>query len=189
MPAPAESDSKQHANAGGAAPHAGMAPLGSNNNMLESAPASERSDAFSLPVSEGDNSARQGFNQVQNFKMSGKDQDIDAAALLAVSGQKSSASRGLDGLEVGLDDANSQPGLAISVSEIVDNHLNNDSSGKKGEDDLAEMEKLLKSGGAFGGKDLSNTFKKIRGEIAAAELKDGQVSNTDSSAKKDMNNH
>jgi len=37
-----------------------------------------------------------------------------------------------------------------------------------GEDDMAEMEKLLKSGGAFGGnKNLSNTFKKIRGEIAA----------------------
>ena len=27
------------------------------------------------------------------------------------------------------------------------------------------MEKLLKSGGAFGGKGLSDTFKKIRGEI------------------------
>jgi len=32
------------------------------------------------------------------------------------------------------------------------------------------MEKLLKSGGAFGGnKNLSNTFKKIRGEIAAGQ--------------------
>ena len=40
------------------------------------------------------------------------------------------------------------------------------SRGKGGaEDDMAEMEKLLKSGGAFGGKDLSNTFKKIRGEL------------------------
>ena len=38
---------------------------------------------------------------------------------------------------------------------------------------MAEMEKLLKSGGAFGGnKNLSNTFKKIRGEIAA-ENEDG----------------
>jgi len=31
---------------------------------------------------------------------------------------------------------------------------------------MAEMEKLLKSGGAFGGKqNLSNTFKRIRDEI------------------------
>ena len=36
---------------------------------------------------------------------------------------------------------------------------------KDGIDDIAEMEKLLKSSGAFGGKDLSNTFKKIRGEL------------------------
>jgi len=40
-----------------------------------------------------------------------------------------------------------------------------------GEDEMAEMEKLLKSDGAFGGnKNLSNTFKKIRGEIAANNL-------------------
>jgi len=32
--------------------------------LLEQAPESERSEAFSVPVSEGDNSARQGFNQV-----------------------------------------------------------------------------------------------------------------------------
>ena len=32
-------------------------------------------------------------------------------------------------------------------------------------DDIEEMEKLLKSGGAFGGKGLGDTFKKIRGEI------------------------
>ena len=30
---------------------------------------------------------------------------------------------------------------------------------------MAEMEKLLKSGGAFGGKDLSNTFKQVRTEL------------------------
>ena len=156
--------------------------------MLEGAPESERSDAFSLPVSEGDNSARQGFNQVQNFKMSGQhhhqiSNDEDAADLLAASGHKSTASNALDGLEVGLEDANSQPGLAISVSEIVDKNAG--SSGKKadGEDDLAEMEKLLKSGGAFGGKDLSNTFKKIRGEIAAADFND-EASIPNSSAKK-----
>ena len=46
--------------------------------------------------------------------------------------------------------------------------------GADGEDDMAEMEKLLKSGGAFGGKqNLSNTFKKIRGEIAAGNNEDG----------------
>lgn len=32
--------------------------------LLEQAPESERSEAFSIPVSDGDNSARQGFNQV-----------------------------------------------------------------------------------------------------------------------------
>ena len=55
------------------------------------------------------------------------------------------------------------------MSEI---RVDNQDSVKKGEgdaDDLAEMEKLLKSGNAFGGKSLSKTFKKIRGEIAAAE--------------------
>ena len=55
------------------------------------------------------------------------------------------------------------------MSEI---RVDNQDSVKKGEgdaDDIAEMEKLLKSGGAFGGKSLSKTFKKIRGEIAAAE--------------------
>lgn len=31
---------------------------------------------------------------------------------------------------------------------------------------MAEMEKLLKSGGAFGVMHLGNTFKKIRGELA-----------------------
>lgn len=40
--------------------------------LLEQAPESERSDAFSIPHSESDNSARGQFNQVQNLKMSGK---------------------------------------------------------------------------------------------------------------------
>jgi len=43
--------------------------------LLEQAPESERSNAFSIPVSAsegGSSSARQGFNQVQNFAMSGK---------------------------------------------------------------------------------------------------------------------
>ena len=42
--------------------------------MFEQAPESERSDAISIPISasEGDSSARQGFNCVQNFAMSGK---------------------------------------------------------------------------------------------------------------------
>ena len=60
------------------------------------------------------------------------------------------------------------------MSEI---RVDNQDSVKKGEgdaDDMAEMEKLLKSGGAFGGKSLSKTFKKIRGEIAAAEA-DGDL--------------
>ena len=42
--------------------------------LLEQAPESERSNAFSIPISasEGDSSARQGFNCVQNFAKSGK---------------------------------------------------------------------------------------------------------------------
>ena len=39
-------------------------------------------------------------------------------------------------------------------------------------DDIEEMEKLLKSGGAFGGKGLGDTFKKIRGEIQQDGLAD-----------------
>ena len=64
------------------------------------------------------------------------------------------------------------------MSEI---RVDNQDSVKKGEgdaDDIAEMEKLLKSGGAFGGKSLSKTFKKIRGEIAAAEA-DGDFGDED----------
>lgn len=40
--------------------------------QLDQAPESERSEAFSMPVSEELNSARQNFNQVQTLKMSGK---------------------------------------------------------------------------------------------------------------------
>lgn len=47
---------------------------------------------------------------------------------------------------------------------------------------MAEMEKLLKSGGAFGGKqDFSDTFKKIRGEIEGQpDLDDSKLQNDDS---------
>ena len=42
--------------------------------LLDQAPESERSNAFSIPnsASEGDSSARQGFDCVQNFAKSGK---------------------------------------------------------------------------------------------------------------------
>jgi len=41
--------------------------------LLEQAPESERSNAFSMPISESESgSARQGFNCMQNLRMSGK---------------------------------------------------------------------------------------------------------------------
>jgi len=78
---------------------------------------------------------------------------------------KVSASEALGNLEVGFDDEGAQPanGNELQISEI------RQSSGRQcgeGEDDMAEMEKLLKSGGAFGVMHLGNTFKKIRGELA-----------------------
>ena len=123
-----------------------------NGNFLEQAPESERSDAFSMPVSDADcSSARQGFNQLQNLK---------------------SAGQNLEDLDVALDGVVGQPGMPIEQQDSADLRMSaiqpdNASSGKKGdgEDEIAEMEKLLKSGGAFGGKDLSNTFKKIRNQI------------------------
>ena len=39
---------------------------------------------------------------------------------------------------------------------------------------MEEMEKLLKSGGAFGGKELGDTFKKIRGEIQLDDFADNE---------------
>ena len=60
----------------------------------------------------------------------------------------------------------------LLISEIrADDNLT--SSKKDAVDDMEEMEKLLKSGGAFGGKGLGDTFKKIRGEIQ----QDGLASN------------
>lgn len=70
----------------------------------------------------------------------------------------------------------------LQISEIrADNQTSDKKDGEDG-DDMAEMEKLLKSGGAFGGKqDLSDTFKKIRGEIEGQEeLDDSQRQNDDS---------
>ena len=52
--------------------------------------------------------------------------------------------------------------MLISEIRADDNQA---SSKKDAVDDIEEMEKLLKSGGAFGGKGLGDTFKKIRGEI------------------------
>ena len=97
---------------------------------------------------------------------------------------KDSASDVLDNLEINLDEADhaaGQPDSAVPGNEelqISEIRMDNQPSsgrhiGADGEDEMAEMEKLLKSGGAFGGnKNLSNTFKKIRGEIAA-ENEDG----------------
>ena len=51
----------------------------------------------------------------------------------------------------------------LLVSEIRDDNLN--SSKKDAEDDMEEMENMLKSGGAFGGKDLGNSLNKMRGQI------------------------
>ena len=62
----------------------------------------------------------------------------------------------------------------LLISEIRED--NQASSKKDGADDIAEMEKLLKSGGAFGGKGLGDTFKKIRGEIAAQDEQMAAVS-------------
>lgn len=45
-----------------------------------------------------------------------------------------------------------------------------DSKKGEGEDDIAEMEKMLKSGGAFGASgNLSDTFKKMQDEIGLAD--------------------
>ena len=42
------------------------------------------------------------------------------------------------------------------------------------------MEKLLKSGGGFGGKNLGDTFKKIRNEIGDADVDvDGEAAGDD----------
>jgi len=115
--------------------------------LLEQAPESERSDAFSMPVSEDGNSARLGFNQMQNFKMTGKGE--------MSSGEKSA---NLDNLDINLDHHDLEHQSDLLVSEIRDENQNSDK--KDGEDDMAEMEKLLISGGAFGGKDMAN-FKDI----------------------------
>ena len=80
-----------------------------------------------------------------------------------MSSGKKSVGQDLDNLDINLGHGLEHQHSDLLVSEI---HADNQASGKKdGVDDIAEMEKLLKSSGAFGGKDLSNTFKKIRGEL------------------------
>ena len=59
--------------------------------------------------------------------------------------------------------------MLISEIRADDNQA---SSKKDAVDDIEEMEKLLKSGGAFGGKGLGDKFKKIRGEIQQDGLAD-----------------
>ena len=91
--------------------------------------------------------------------MSGKQsQNLDVDGLMMSSGKKS-VGQDLDNLDIKLGQQHSD----LLVSEIRDDNLA--SAKKDGVDDIAEMEKLLKSSSAFGGKDLSNTFKKIRGEL------------------------
>ena len=108
--------------------------------------------------------------------MSGKPNGSGKSHLKLSSGKKS-AGEDLENLDINLDDELGQQshlGLEQQPSDLLMSEIRvgNQDSVKKGEgdaDDIAEMEKLLKSGGAFGGKSLSKTFKKIRGEIAAAE--------------------
>lgn len=170
-----------------AAPNAAQEPL------LEQAPESERSDAFSMPVSDGDSSARQGFNQLQNLKMSGKVDNNDHGGLM-LSSAKKSVGQDLDDLDINLDQQTGgvpvvhQHSSDLQMSEIRADNQNSDKKDGEDGDDMAEMEKLLKSGGAFGGKqDLSDTFKKIRGEIEGQhDLDDSRQQNDDSAQKSVM---
>lgn len=123
-----------------------------------------------MPNSEGVNSARQGFNQVQTLKMSAK--GAMASDDMVSSGQKST-NQALDNLDINLDEGGAigKQGEDLLVSEIrTDNQL----SGRQ--DDMAEMEKLLNSGGAFGKKNLGDTFKKINNEIADDDYEEGDES-------------
>ena len=156
--------------------------------LLEQAPESERSNAFSMPISasEGGDSARQGFNCVQNFAKSGK----GAGQNFLTSSDQKSVGQDLDNLDIALEVDNGmgdrQPSDLL-ISEIREDD-NQASSKKDGADDIAEMEKLLKSGGAFGGKGLGDTFKKIRGEIAAQDEQMTGRSGNSSVAKHQLEN-
>ena len=90
---------RQSADLSSAAPNAKISP--EKSPLLEQAPESERSDAFSIPVSEEDNSARRDFNQVQNLRMGGKPNG--SGALMLSSGKKS-AGADLENLDINLDD-------------------------------------------------------------------------------------
>ena len=88
----------------------------------------------------------------------GKDGEIS-------SGQKSTG-QALENLDINMvGDPGLEQASDLRLSEIK---LENQPSNQKGEDDIAEMEKLLKSGGGFGGKNLGESFKKIRNEIGDA---------------------
>ena len=104
--------------------------------------------------------------------MSGKVSKMDPDALMMSSGKKS-ASDALENLDINLDEMSQPLGIEQQHSDLRISGIKVDDqpSGRKdGADDLAEMEKLLKSSGAFGGKqDLSNTFKKIRNELEEDE--------------------
>lgn len=81
----------------------------------------------------------------------------------AESSDQKSTNQALDNLDINLDKVGQNGQGDLLVSEI---RTDNQMSGRQ--DDMAEMEKLLNSGGAFGGKkDLGDTFKKINSEIAA----------------------
>lgn len=94
--------------------------------------------------------------------MSGK----SAAENLLMSSDKKSVGQDLDNLDINLH--SNREGIDRQQSDLLISEIRADnpaSSKNDGADDIEEMEKLLKSGGAFGGKGLGDTFKKIRGEI------------------------
>lgn len=103
--------------------------------LLEQAPESERSNALSIPVSasDGDFSARQGFNQVQNFAMSGKGMAVDDMMLSG--SDKKSVGQELDNLDINLDSQNNcgierDPSNDLLISDI---RADNQESSKRGD--------------------------------------------------------
>ena len=114
---------------------------------------------------------------MQNFGMSGK----SAAENLLMSSDKKSVGQDLDNLDINLH--SNREGIDRQQSDLLISEIRADnpaSSKNDGADDIEEMEKLLKSGGAFGGKGLGDTFKKIRGEIQQDGL--GEESSAQKSA-------
>lgn len=74
-----------------------------------------------MPNSEGLNSARQGFNQVQNFKMSGQGAMDDD---LASSDQKST-NHALENLDINLDEME-QPGVIGKQGDLLVSEIRTD---------------------------------------------------------------